>query len=303
MNSFDVIGYLEEAGINYSYSGKNISNGWIGTSCPFCNDSSNHLGINLDSKIYSCFRCGSKGKMSKFVMEKENKSYNQIIPILNQFTKKDKSYGNIAEQQKDDKPVHELIQDISTELTECHKEYLKSRNFDPDYLESRYKLRSGKPSSLYKHRIIIPYIINRKTYTFTSRATVPGQAGAKYLHCPVEQSILAPKDILYNVDNCKDSCIVLEGCTDVFRVGAGSVSLSGVQYTRKQLLVLSKFKRIFILFDPEEQAQIQAEKLSKDLSFCSSSVEIIQIETDLDPGNYSDEDVKQLKHYLFGRNL
>ena len=65
---------------------------------------------------------------------------------------------------------------------------------------------------------------------------------------------------------------------------------------------MSKFKQIFILFDPEEQAQAQAKKLSQDLSFCSSLVEIIKVETNLDPGNYSDEDVKHLKRWLFGRN-
>ena len=301
MNSFNVIEYFEEAGISYSESGKNISTNWIGINCPFCDDTSNHCGVNIESKMFSCWRCSSKGGISKLIMEIENKSYNQIIPILNQFTKKDKNHGNLTKRTKDDKPVHELIQDISTKLTECHKEYLKSRNFDPDFLESRYKLRSGKPTSLYKHRIIIPYIVRGKTYTFTSR-DVSGQAKIKYLHCQIEQSILAPKELLFNGDNCKDSVICLEGCTDVFRIGSGSVSLSGIQYTQKQLLVLSKFKQIFILFDPEEQAQDQARKLSFDLSFCSSLVEIIKVDTDLDPGDYSDEDVKHLKRYLFGRN-
>lgn len=299
---FDVIGYLEEAGISYSYSGKNISQGWIGTSCPFCTDSSNHLGINLDSKVYSCFRCGSKGKMSKLIMELENKTFSQITPILNQFTKKDKNYGTIRIRKNRDKEVDELIYQNSTGLTESHKVYLRSRNFDAEFLESKYKLRSGKPTSLYKHRIIIPYIRQNKTYTFSSRSIIPGQSGPKYLHNSTEQSVFAPKEILFNEDSCKDSCLVLEGVFDVFRIGSGSVALSGIQYTQRQVFLLSRFKRIFILFDPEEQAQIQAIKLSKDLSFCSSSVEIIKVETDLDPGNYLDKDVKYLKRFLFGRN-
>jgi len=298
--SFDIISYFEEAEISFSYSGKNISNNWIGTNCPFCDDTSNHLGINLDSKIYSCFRCGSKGGIPKLIKILENKTFGQIIPILKQFTKKNKNYSEEIGITRNVN-TQEFFYSISEKLTQNHKEYLSSRNFDPDFLEATYKLRSGKITSSYKHRIIIPYLIKGKIYTFSAR-DVSGQAKMKYMHCPIEQSIKSPKDILYNVDNCKDVCLGLEGTFDTFRIGRGSVSLSGIQYTANQLLILSKFKQVFLLFDPEEKAQEMALQLGKDLSFCSSSIDIIQIKIDCDPGDMKDEDVKHLKRELFGRN-
>ena len=300
MRNFALIDYLQDSGHSFQESGKNISRNWIGMNCPFCDDSSNHLGINLDSKIFSCFRCGEKGGIPKLIMSLENKSYQQIVPILkeygrNELIQKDK-VSNPANADK----VREIITKETDPLYDHHKDYLRSRGFDPDQLERDYDLRSGKPVSIYKHRILIPYKRVRRTVTFTTR-DVSGKATLKYIHCPSHNSVLAPKEILYNVDNCKDSCLVVEGCFDVFRIGSGSVSLSGIQYTTSQLLVLSKFKQVFLLFDPEEKAQEMALQLGHDLSFCSGSVDIIQIKIDCDPGDMKDEDIKYLKKYLLGR--
>lgn len=41
--------------IPFSEQGKNIGNGWIGLKCPFCDDHSNHLGLNLQ---YDFFHAG-----------------------------------------------------------------------------------------------------------------------------------------------------------------------------------------------------------------------------------------------------
>jgi DNA primase len=298
--NFNVLEYFEEAGISYTQSGKNISQNWIGINCPFCDDTSNHCGVNVESKMFSCWRCGSKGNSIKLIMGLENKSYSQIIPILKQFESHErKSYetkainGNLQE-------LREFIQRETEALTPYHRGYLQDRNFDPIHLERTYQIRSFKPVSKYKHRIFIPYLLGKETYTFTTR-DVSGHSKVKYVHCPIGQSIQAPKELLYNVNNCKDSCMVVEGCFDVFRIGSGSVALSGIQYTTKQLLVLSKFKQVFLLFDPEKKAQEMAIQLGKDLSFCSSSIDVIQIEVDTDPGDMKDEDVKHLKRELLGK--
>jgi DNA primase len=298
---FNLIEYLDDAGISYYESGKNISNNWIGLNCPYCDDSSNHLGINLESKIFSCFRCGEKGRITKLIMKLENKHYNEIIPIIKQYGRMDK-YEYKTDGEKSNIPIKKLILDKSDILYGQHKDYLHRRGFDPDLLEHKYMLRSGRITSEYKHRILIPYRIKGKDVSFSTR-DVSGLSTVKYIHCPVFHSIVAPKEMLYNVDNCKDSCIVVEGTFDVFRIGSGSVALSGIQYTTNQLLVLSKFKRIFLLFDPEEKAQEMALQLGRDLTFCSSSIEVVQIKIDCDPGDMKDEDVKHLKRELFGRNM
>ena len=137
LSSFDIIFYLEEIGISYSTSGKNISQNWIGINCPFCDDQSNHCGINIHSKVYSCFRCGSKGNVTKLIMALENKNVSGAMNTIKQFTKKDK-YGNrttritkIANVGM----VDSLITETTTELEESGRGYLERRGFDAILLE------------------------------------------------------------------------------------------------------------------------------------------------------------------------
>jgi len=38
-------------------------------------------------------------------------------------------------------------------------------------------------------------------------------------------------------------------------MGIGAVATFGIKYSETQVNLLSKFKRVFLLFDPEDQAQ------------------------------------------------
>ena len=58
---FDIINYLENREIDYHKAGeKNVGKGWININCPFCDDPSWHLGINLKSKFFNCYICEQK---------------------------------------------------------------------------------------------------------------------------------------------------------------------------------------------------------------------------------------------------
>jgi hypothetical protein len=239
-------------------------------------------------------------------MELENKTFSDTMNTVQQFTRKEK-YGNVddikANRRASDGSIDRLIMGISCDpsVLDYHRDYLERRGFDPMEIEQTYHVRSCKPSSAYSQRILIPYIVQRKTYTFSTR-DVSGKSNLKYKHCPVNKSIFAPKELLFGIDQTKkDTCVVVEGVFDVFRIGKGSVATSGTQYTRTQLLTLSKFKRIFLLFDPEPQAQKMALLLGNDLSFCSGSIEIILLKMDTDPGDMKPDDVKLLRKEIFGR--
>ena len=303
LSSFDVIEYLQEAGISYTESGKNVSRDWIGISCPYCGDQSNHCGINVKSKVFSCFRCGTKGRITKLIGELENKTFSSVQQTIKKFTKKEKYAHTQSGKEKiqSNGLVASLISEISEILCKRDGDYLVSRGFEPRSLADNYGILSCKPTSEYCQRILIPYNVSGRTLTFSSRDT-SGKSKLKYKHCPVSQSVAAPKELLFGIDHAtKDTCVVVEGCFDVFRVGFGAVALSGIQYTRKQVLVLSRFKRIFLLFDPETQAQESAVKLANDLSFCSASVEILKLDIDCDPGDMKEDDVKCLRKEIFGR--
>ena len=51
VQNLDAEEILDDLGLSYTSQGKNVSEGWIGIQCVFpdCDDTSNHLGINLQS--------------------------------------------------------------------------------------------------------------------------------------------------------------------------------------------------------------------------------------------------------------
>jgi len=293
VSNLNLIEYLDNKNVPYSISGKNVSSGWIGISCPFCGDSSNHLGINLESKVFSCWKCGEKGNFIKLAMKLEGLSFKEIMKEINQ-------YGNFFLQNTKTQIRSSFVKDDFESVFDWHKVYLEKRGFDPDKIIKKYKLKSGRITSDFAHRLIIPYFIKGKMVTFTSR-DVTGKSKIKYKHLEVSKSIIPPKEALFNIDSVKNSCIVCEGCLDVFRIGDGSVALGGVNYTRKQLIQLMQFKRVFVLFDPEEHAQKIAKKLAMELSSVNPSIEIVQINVNKDPGDLNDSEAVELRRELIGK--
>jgi DNA primase len=293
IENLNLIEYLDDKNISYSTSGKNVSSGWIGISCPFCGDSSNHLGINLESKVFSCWKCGEKGNFIKLAMELEGLSFKEIMKEISQ-------YGNFFLQSPTTPVRSSFVKDDFEPIYDWHKTYLEKRGFDSDKIIKKYKLKSGRITSDFAHRIIIPYFMKGQMVTVTSR-DVTEKSKIKYKHLEVSKSIIPTKEALFNIDSVKNSCIVCEGCLDVFRIGDGCVALGGVNYTRKQLIQLMQFKRVFVLFDPEEHAQKIAKKLAMELSSVNPSVEVVQINVDKDPGDLSDSEAKELRHELIGK--
>jgi len=64
----DIIELLEEHDIQFWRTGKNVSRGWVGLQCPFCDDDSNHLGIHKKSLRCRCWKCGGH-KLINTLME------------------------------------------------------------------------------------------------------------------------------------------------------------------------------------------------------------------------------------------
>jgi DNA primase len=285
----DIIEYFESSGISYTVTGKNLSKGWIGIRCPFCDDHSNHLGIHLESKVFSCFKCGTKGNIIKLIQELEDVDWKKAISIIQQYS------GSVLNYENKQEIVSNKFPKMNP-LGVLHKEYLASRGFDPELLERKYKLKIGGNFTKYQTRLIIPFFENRRMITFTSR-DISGKSEIKYLHPSRTETVITPKDTVFNIDTVRNSCLVVEGCFDVFRMGDGAVSLSGTKYTQRQVSLLSKIDRVFVLFDPEPVAQAQAKKLGNELSFLTR-VEVIQLDLDRDPADMTEQEAIELKKEL-----
>lgn len=286
---FDVISYLDSRGVDYATSGKNIAPGWAGMRCTQCLDSSNHFGVNIATGSFSCFRCGAKGNVIKLITIIDDCSYQQARTLADKF-----QTGDIQRKEQTRAITQALPKFAKKPLPEIHRKYLENRGFDADLLTAKYDLYGCEHGSNYQYRIIIPVYQRKRLVTFTARAVIE-TAALRYKNCPVPESVVSIKECLYNLDNVKESAIVVEGVFDAWRVGDGACATLGTQITQEQIRLLSQFKNVFIMLDSE--AVNEAEKLSYALASIVNHVEIIHISAK-DPCEMSDTDIRALKKDL-----
>ena len=285
--------------IPYATEGhKHTREGWINTECPFCTGNPGlHLGYDTNLDRFVCWRCGGHNQ-AKVISALLNISTNQAYTIIRQ-------YGFVS-KRKENKALIKLrpfkYPEPFAALDYQHKAYLIKRGFDPEQLEKEWGLFGTNVHSVldninYKHRIIIPYTWDGQVVSFDSR-DITERAGNKYMACPDKREIVPRKSILFGKQSAwTETGICVEGAFDVFRLGKHAFATSGIKYTAKQMKLISKlFKRVFIIYDNEYQAQIQAKKLCADLQFRGVDCHILTVGTD--PGSMEQKEaiylIKQL---------
>jgi hypothetical protein len=261
---FDIINYLKDFNIAFKTNGKNSSKDFINVCCYNCNDSTFHLGIHKSKDYGSCWRCGYKSLYDIISHLTPFENPKEIIQLYNTeiFIKE-----KITEKLK--KKVTKIILP-GENLKQVHKDYLKKRGFDPDYLEKKYKLKGTLNTAEYPYRIIIPIYQNDILVSYQTRSI---RNEIRYLNCNPENEIISIKDCLYNIDNCNSNYIVvMEGVFKVFRFGDNSCACLGKNFTNKQIKLLTKYEKIFIWFDDDIPGQSGAEKLSNILDSLGKQV-------------------------------
>lgn len=296
LDLFDVIAFLDDRGVDYQMAGaKNISSGWIGLSCPFCQDHSTHLGVNLDSKMYSCFRCGAKGAVVKLIQALDNCSYHRAVDTVLKFTSSDFSYLIRKERIRAEKTIFPA--GTTDNFLGIHQKFISKRRYDLEALQHKYDIYAVGPTlDDWKFRIVIPVYLNNELMTYVGRDTT-GKLEVPYKNAPTEKSIRPAKDCLYNLDSVKDTAIVVEGILDCWRIGNCAVATFGTQYSHEQLHLLAqkKLKRAIILFDAD--AIDKAHVLAHAVSSVVREVQVIELATG-DPDNFTADEAWELKREL-----
>jgi len=299
---FDIFKFLDKYDITYRESGKNVGSQWIGLEeCPFCGIHGNHFGINIQSKGYSCWGCGEKGTPVTLVKELLKTTIGDAVRIINEFYD-----GELEFEIKETGNVVIMPSNVM-DLMQSGGKYLKQRNFDPLFIRDKYKIQQTSHHSILEHngqksdfsyRLIIPIIMHNRIVAYTGR-DYTGKRNPKYRHVFIEACIIPPSSCLYNIDSVKDKCIIVEGMTDVWRLGDGAISLQGIQHTKEQIRYLaeSNLKKIVILFDSGKEKE--ATKLAKILTGVIRKVQVAYL-PEGDPGDLSDIEALKIKHQLIG---
>jgi len=295
----DIKALLDSLDVTYSEEGKNVTPGWVNIRCLFCNDKSNHLGINLQSSYFHCWRCGTKGHLIKLVMELGGLSFHQAVQIVHDFEDELGIPSVLYDANVIRRDAVELPSHLLEALPQRHYEYLLQRGFDPFTLQELYQLRATNHLSELPHRLYIPIHQNKKLVTYTTR-DVTGTAPNKYKSCANDKGIIPIKECLYNIDTVRETILIVEGPTDVWRIGAGAVATFGTAFTTAQInrILLCGSSRVFVLYDAENDAQRQATKLATLLSGVHPYVEVLELDSG-DPGDLSESEVRELRRIVF----
>ena len=281
--------------IPYWESGNNVSPGWINITCPMCGDKSSHGGINPNGGYYHCWRCGGHA-LKQIIKTLLNISYFEVEKIIQEYS--GISSNQIIKQKLNTNTELNLPPE-AMKLNYTQKEYLKSRGFNPFHLQSEYKLKATSYFGEYAYRIIIPIYLDGKLVSYQGR-DYTGKHDLKYKACKKENEIIHHKHIVYNADNCnQDFVILVEGVTDVWRLGDNTAALFGISYTIQQIeFIKNRWKRVCIFFDSEIQAQEKANKLGASLSGMGIDVQIAHFPNIDDPGNLNDKEAMNIKNQI-----
>lgn len=303
VEGFDLLNFLEDHDIPHVTHGKNISPGWVGLTCPWCDDDSTHLGISLRTKQVNCWRCGGH-RITDLIQEVAHLTYGEALDLLQDYILKEEipeptihrpnsfqlSSYFIPLPQNHPKPVFQ----------ELVNRFLDSRGLPPEETCRQWKFCWGGALGPYKFRVIIPVFQYGELVSFTSR-DITGQASSKYKALTKEKGRLPLKSTLFNLDSVKDrgNVVICEGPFDVIKLGDGAVGTFGISWSQAQVDLLreKKLRKAFILFDNEPEAQRRAEKLGEALWFIDS-IEILCLKNKKDPGELNSEEARQLMKNL-----
>ena len=282
---FDAIKFFNDFRIPIAQPGnKHYRHGWANITCPFCSGSpGEHMGFNLPKSYFSCYRCGwhPVELVLEAITGARKERVRQII----------RTYGKDYIAKIQTKTIHATSIEMpegTAPMTERHKQYLTNRKFDPDYLEYEFGLLGTGHLGNYRFRIIAPITFKHEVVSFQGRDITDKQA-TKYKACESEKEVIPHKNILYGLDKVPgnmQSVIIVEGVTGVWRLGFGALATFGSEYTASQVRLLTqRFKRFFLLFDPDEAGRRVADRLSVELLIMNKEVEIWEVPEGYDSGS------------------
>lgn len=288
----DAIAVLSEANIPYREQGKNIGQGWIGVNCPFCHDTGYHMGIHLDSKSISCWKCGTTGNILK-LMAAITGSFKDGLKLVEKLNVKT-LYQKKEIKIKENNTEVQFPRGTRQGLGNVHKNYLKRvRHMNPDYLADTYNLYSTGGDSNMPYRIIVPVVYRYKLLTYTS-ISVEENPTFRYIHCSNEKSVVFIKHFLYNLESVKQKVFVVEGIFDAWRMGEGAVCTFGVKPTEQQVQLLAGIPMVNIVFDGDAAGYIGARKLAEKLA-AFTRVQIIELPKGTDPDTLTRKEINSIK--------
>jgi DNA primase len=294
----DLIKLFQELNIRYESEGRNISGGWIGVyDCPYCGDHSTHLGFNVETGNFHCFSCKAKGWLYDFLMRRFGASYDQVKTMCRGYWQKGGT-GPLRAPAAHARTTT-LPPGSTKDFTTPFSRYLEARNFGPEII-ARYDLYSGGYNGPFQYRLVMPVYENDVLVNYLGR-DITNQQEARYKNCPNELAAVSSKSCVYNLDQVMKNAIIVEGPTDVWRMGMGTICTLGTTYTNDQVRKIKKagVEQAMLLFDPGDKAQTLAKDLASALNGVGIRTWVYSLDGGTDPGDFSDDKACAIRNEIF----
>jgi len=301
LRGFDVIHYLDDSGVSYSTGGDNVSDGWVGVKCVFCDDHANHLGINLETMSISCWLCGVTGTIAKYIMSLEGVGFAAAVRVIEKYrTAFGESVEVRAERKRNKRTYKRLLPSgferiLPDKAPVIVRRYFARRRF-PLSLCSKYGLGFVKYGK-YKLRLIVPIHLDGEVVSFQA-VDLTGRARIPYLDCPKDRAVIPNKHLLYGIDAARECDVVriVEGVTDKWRIGDSAVATFTKNFTVQQLKLfyerVDTATPVDVVFDSD--AHDDGRRLAAQLSGVGfARVSVVEL-TAGDPADLSDDGVRRL---------
>ncbi len=281
--------FLTEHGIPFRTGGSHhhVSSNWLGTDCPMCSPGSDRfrLGLHPERFVASCWSCG-KMRFGDALAELTGLPVGVCLRQLNRDER----------PRETERRPGRLILPAHGPLLKIHRDYLRSRDFDPDELAKLWDLRGIAYLPRFAWRILIPVTRKGKIVSWTTRAVT--DEGKRYIAAGVGEESWPAKSLLYGAEFARHAVVIVEGPADAWRVGPGATALLGVANTRAQVSLLARYPVRCICFDSAPDAQRRASQLCQELQAFPGTTANVMLDAN-DPGSASPREIEMLrKAYL-----
>lgn len=282
---------LDDLGVSYLREGNHHCRpGWIQIDCPYCGTVEKyHMGFNLSGRYFNCWKCGGHhpAKVLRTLGVAGEKEAQDLLrsmdgAALDRPLKKRKGLKE---------PKHRIS--LDSRMAWAHRQYLRKRGFRPDEIQRIWQVGAISLAAKLPWRLYIPIHQRGQRVSWTTRAIGEGVT-QRYVSASAEEESVNHKEVVYGLDLCFHSVVVVEGPTDAWRIGPGAGALFGTAFSPAQVLQLSQVPHRIICFDSSDEAQERAQDLASQLSVFPGSTQNVILDAE-DPGEADEKEVKLLR--------
>jgi len=294
----DIKRVLEHLTIDFIETHINVSRGWVGVCCPFCDDDSYHGGINLTHGNYSCWKCHETRPFEGILpalttlprltilalLERQS----AIIPVDVSERLRERLGGPGDKPERTSRrtedyplPKHCKPVDQAPDYEPFHR-FLQDRQFTLEDTTRRGCLVCTAGD--YQHRLIVPVKQDGLSSGWQAR-DLTGWSKVKYKN----PDGFKLHDYLYGIKPTGSKRVILvEGVFDQWRLDRNLHALCtfGTSLSYRQKATLFKLGTREIIFAWDSDATDKAYKEARRMTGLFNSVKVIQFPPGHDPDTY-----------------